>query len=233
MIISRKEILSAFSHLIYPELCLSCGTALNAGEKLICLECRFSLPKTDFHLIKDNPAEKIFWGRVPVQMAASYLHFEKKSGIQSILHHLKYRGKKEIGRMLGHWYGLDLKKSEIPRFDMIIPVPLHPSKFRSRGYNQSEWFGKGLSESLGIPVVTDNLVRIRKSESQTRKSRFNRWQNVSGIFAVQYPERLINRHILLVDDVITTGATLEACAQTILALNCGAKISMVTLAFAN
>jgi|ERR1017187_6407582 ComF family protein len=221
-------------HLFYPELCIACGKGLASDEQLICLECRLSLPRTDFHKNRDNPAEKVFWGRFPIEQASAYLYFEKSAGVQQIMHHIKYRGGKETAMLMGRWYGDELMKSVIYKNpDYIIPVPLHKSKLISRGYNQSEWFGKGLALAMNVPLQTEILLRARKSETQTKKTRYKRWENVSEIFEVIHPEMLKNKHILLVDDVMTTGATLEACAQTILALNCGTKISIATLAFAH
>jgi ComF family protein len=228
------EIIESFIHLWYPELCVSCKSQLNRSEEYICLDCIVNLPKTDFHSYKSNPAERVFWGRIPVESVACYLHFEKAAGVQQIMHHIKYKGAKELAKMIGNWYGADLMQS--PRFkniDYIIPVPLHDSKLKLRGYNQSEWFASGLSKSMNVPVMNNNLVRVKKSETQTKKTRYKRWENVSEIFDVKDEKALLNKHILIVDDVVTTGATLEACAQTILALNCGTKISIATLAFAN
>jgi ComF family protein len=221
-------------HLFYPELCVACKGHLGSGEKLICLECIQNLPKTGFHNIIGNPAERIFWGRFPFQKCSSYLYFEKAAGVQQIMHSIKYQGYKNVAELLGIWYGVDLAKVPIYQtIDLIIPVPLHDNKLKIRGYNQSEWFAKGLSKGMNIPVNKDCLLRKVNSETQTRKTRYKRWENVSEIFGISHPEQLENKHILLVDDVVTTGATLEACAQTILALNCGSIISIATLAFAN
>ncbi len=139
-----------------------------------------------------------------------------------------------MAKMIGNWYGSDLQTiDEYKNLNLIIPVPLHKSKLISRGYNQSEWFALGLSETMKVPVQNNNLSRIHKSETQTRKTRYKRWENVSEIFEVVRPELLNDKHILLVDDVVTTGATLEACAQKLLSLNCGIKISIATIAFAS
>jgi ComF family protein len=165
-----------------------------------------------------------------VESASSYLYFQKKGITQKLLHQLKYKGQKEVGRKLGLYYGYDLK--EHLEADCIIPIPLHKSRLRTRGYNQSEWFGKGLSEAMEIPMDSGSVVRIRKTETQTRKGRYKRWENVEGIFAVMDPEKLAGCHVLLVDDVVTTGATLEACAQALVAAVADVKISVVTIAVA-
>jgi len=229
-----SDTVSSVIHLFYPELCAACQNPLGTGEQFLCLDCSISLPKTGFHKTEKNPVEQVFWGRFPIVSASAYMYFHKAAGAQNILHRIKYRGGKELAKTIGEWFGEDLASMPLYKsIDYIVPVPLHKSKERDRGYNQSEWFGQGLSKTMGIPMMGQNLVRIRKSETQTRKTREKRWQNVSGIFAVEQPEKFVNKHVLLVDDVVTTGATLEACAQTILALNCGSKISIATLAFAN
>ena len=226
---SIKDIL----HLIYPELCAACGQALMEDEQYICLQCRFSLPKTHFHKEEGNPVEKVFWGRVPIYSAASYLYFTKQSRVQELLHNIKYRGIKEAAALIGNWYGDELKKYPHYQADAIIPVPLHKAKLKKRGYNQAEWFAKGLAQASGIMLDTDSLQRIRHSDTQTKKGRFKRWENVAEIFRYEEKKECAYNHILLVDDVITTGATLEACAQSILTVNCNTKISIITLAFAS
>ena len=231
---TTNSFLNDFLHLFYPQLCLACQGQLGNAETLICLECKYNLPKTGFHQVKNNPVSRIFWGRFPFENCSSYLYFEKAADVQQIMHHIKYRGGKEVARLVGLWYGEELSQSlGYNDIDMIIPVPLHAEKLKKRGYNQSEWFAMGLSDGMNIPVNTNCLYRIKNSETQTKKTRFKRWENVSDIFDVKNPEQLKNKHILLVDDVVTTGATLEACAQTILDLNCGTIISIATLAFAN
>lgn len=223
-----------FTNLFYPALCAACGNALKKKEKSICLNCKYTLPFTNFHLQPGNPLEKVFWGRFDFIRAASYLYFKKESRVQQLLHNIKYKGVKEAASLAGNWYGTQLiQEKAFADSDFIIPVPLFNEKQKARGFNQSEYFGKGLSSSLGCILDAGNLVRTRATETQTKKSRFMRWKNVEGTFFVKHPERLENKTIILVDDVITTGATLEACAQTLLSLNCGIKINIVTLAFAS
>lgn len=227
-------LITDFFNVFYPELCSGCGNSLNKGEKIICLTCDATLPITDFHKHQDNPLEKIFWGRIPVCAGASYLYFKKGGKVQNLLYHLKYNGVKEVGILMGEQYGEILKS--VKRFsdsDYIIPVPLHDKKEKKRGFNQSEQFGVGLAKTMNKTIVNNNLIRIQYSDSQTRKTRFNRWENVADIFEVKNPEMFQSKKILLVDDVITTGATLESCANALLK-NCpGIEINIATIAFAN
>lgn len=220
-----------FINLMYPENCFACGRTLHKHEKCLCTFCSFHLPKTDLHKIRDNKIDQIFWGRVPISKAASYLYFTKGSKVQNLIHQLKYKGKQAIGEYLGEQYGKELKTFPEFQTDLIIPVPLHKKKQRIRGYNQSECFCKGLSVSMGIKVDTSTLKRIGNTETQTRKSRFTRWQNMNDQFVVGDISKVKDKTILLVDDVITTGATIESCAITL--LNAGAKsVSVVSIACA-
>lgn len=175
----------------------------------------------------------VFAGRVPVREVASLMFYNKGSIVQHILHHLKYKGKKEVGRYLGRYYGQQLRQEERFRsVDYILPIPLHPRKQRKRGYNQSEWIAMGLSEGLGKPYLTDVLVRTHFTDTQTKKSRFNRWENVKEVFAVQNPEKIRYKHVLVCDDVLTTGATMEAAIQHLIEVE-GVTVSVVTLATAS
>lgn len=206
--------LNDFFNLIFPITCSLCNDVLFKNEDIICLKCQLNLPKTNYHLDKENTISKIFWGRVDVEMVASYLYFSKKGQVQHLLHELKYKGNRELGIIIGKWYGQDLKRSlHFENIDVIIPVPLHARKKRKRGYNQSEYFAKGLSKSLNIPINISCLIRKKNSNTQTDKGRYKRWENVKDIFQVKQPEEIIGKSILLVDDVVTTGATLEACSQ--------------------
>jgi ComF family protein len=190
------------------------------------------MPKTNYHLEKDNAVEKRFWGKVPVYRATSYFHFYKGSPFRQLLHELKYRGNKEIGRVMGRFAGIDLLDTDdFASIDVIVPVPLHPKKQLKRGYNQSEWIARGLSEALNKPVDTTHLIRIKENATQTKKSVFERYQNTQGIFALNDVTVFEKKHILLVDDVLTTGSTLEACALALMESSF-VKISVFTLALA-
>jgi ComF family protein len=219
--------------LFYPRICLACGNTLFRQEDTICTYCLFHLPKTNFHKEADNPVSRIFWGRVPLYSAAAYYHFGKGGKVQHLIHQLKYKGHQEIGVYIGKLYGLELLESPLfSGVDFIMPVPLHLSKLRKRGYNQSELFAAGLCNSLPARLDIHSLYRRLASETQTRKSRFSRWENVKEIFALRDEEKLTGKHLLLVDDVITTGATIEACASMLLKIP-DVRVSVAALACAN
>ena len=172
----------------------------------------------------------MFWGRVDLEMATSFYVFSKKSKVQNLLHHLKYKGVKEVGAVIGELFGFELKDSKFYKnIDLIIPVPLHQNKLNKRGYNQSEWIALGLSQSMNIPIDTLSLYRTSDSQTQTKKSRYKRWENVGEIFDVAN-NHIDGKSILLVDDVVTTGATIEACAQVLIQHNC--KVFVATIAYA-
>jgi ComF family protein len=194
--------------------------------------CYVVIPRTNFHIENENPVAQLFWGRCMIEKAAAFSFFNKGSRIRNLIHNLKYKGIKELGYELGRIYGLSLKSSGFTvNIDLIIPVPLHPSKKRNRGFNQSELISTGISDATGLPVNINSLARSKVSATQTRRSRFERWTNVEGIFRVTDPDILKDRHILLVDDVITTGSTIESCANELLKVE-GVKVSVVALAFA-
>jgi ComF family protein len=201
------------------------------NETLICTECYILIPRTNYHLKPDNPVSQLFWGRCLIEKAAAFSFYTKDSRIRKLIHQLKYKGIRELGSELGRIYGNSLKSSGfLEEIDLIIPVPLHPSKKRQRGFNQSDLISRGISETTGIPMDSDLLVRKTVSKTQTRKSRYDRWTNVQDIFRVTDQDRLKDLHILLVDDVITTGSTIEACANEILKAE-NVKVSVVALAF--
>jgi len=221
-----------FIDLMFPNLCVVCGRNLQKNEHQLCLLCLHDIPRTNYHLIKDNPIERKFWGKVPVYRATSYFFFQKGSSFQKLLHLLKYKGNKEIGELMGKYAAIDLLDSPgFDSFDVIIPVPLHPKKFKLRGYNQSEWIGKGMSAILNTPLDTATLLRIRENATQTKKTVFERYENTEGIFELSNKAALEGKHVLLVDDVLTTGSTLEACVRALLEIP-GITISIFTLAVA-
>jgi ComF family protein len=222
-----------FISLFYPEVCLICGEGLNSKEEFVCTMCMYKLPKTNYHTNADNPLAKVFWGRVEVNAVAAYCHYQKGNTVQDLVHELKYNGKKQLGTYLGKWYGNDLKESPLfNKVDAIVYIPLHPTKLKKRGYNQSALFAEGLAQSMGVPLLHGALSRVKNTDTQTRKSRIERWANVEGIFKVDKPEELINKHVLLVDDIITTGATIEACAVELLKAN-PASISIASIGCAD
>ena len=220
-----------FISLFFPRVCNACEAPLMHNEEIICMSCLFHLPKTNFHQDQENPVSRLFWGRVNIHAAAAFYYFRKGSKIQHLMHQFKYKGHKEVGVFIGDLYGDELKKS--PCFNtvnVVIPVPLHRKKIKKRGFNQSERFAMGLSQSMKIDLVTSVLVRKTASETQTKKTKFRRWENVKEIFDIEQAETLEGKHLLLVDDVITTGSTIEACA-TVLHQIPGVKVSVAGMAF--
>lgn len=222
-----------FFHLFFPSLCTACSAPLVKGENYICTSCRFHLPKTGFHLQADNPVMKRFWGRIPIEGATAYYYFHKGEKVQQMIHRLKYRGDREIGVVLGKIMASDIKLA--PPFDSVnavIPVPLHRSKLLKRGYNQSDYIAQGITEIFSVPLKNNLLQRLKKTATQTKKSRFERFENVNRIFDVKDGKSFSGKHFLLVDDVITTGSTLIACAEALLAIP-GSKVSIAAAAYAH
>lgn len=217
--------------LFFPRLCPACSGVLYHNENILCLRCIIDFPRTNFHLDPDNEVAKLFWGRVKIENAASFFYYQKGSRYQNLIHRMKYYDQMQLGIDFGRWYGRELMNTPFCGADIILPVPLHPAKQKKRGYNQSEQIARGISEVLAIPMETGLLERAINTDSQTRKSKYERWSNVEGMFQVRRPEKLNDKHILLVDDVITTGSTLEACASPILSLE-NTTVSILTLAFA-
>ncbi|SKB79599.1 ComF family protein [Daejeonella lutea] len=221
-----------FISLFFPDLCAGCGTNLFNNEQSICTNCIYHLPVTNFHNDPQNRLAKQLWGRFSFVQASSFVYFNKGGRVQNIMHQLKYNKKPEAGFRMGQLYAHALRTSEswqIP--DFIIPVPLHPGKLKKRGYNQSEYIANGIASTLAVPMKSNNLIRIENTDTQTKKSRFARYENLSGAFMCLDENALRNKHILVVDDVMTTGATLEACCIVLLELN-NVRISVATIAFA-
>ena len=221
-----------FISLLFPRLCYACGNHLMRNEYLICTECYVVIPRTNYHSIQDNPVAQLFWGRCLVEKAAAFSYYNKGSRIRTLIHNLKYKGISEIGYELGRIYGQSLKSSGfMSDIDLVIPVPLHPAKKRIRGFNQSETISRGIADITMLPVDVSSLARVLVSATQTKRSRYDRWTNVEGIFQVIDPQSITGKHVLLVDDVITTGSTVESCTNELLKVE-GVKVSVVALAYA-
>lgn len=218
--------------LFFPNACYACGQALAEQEEVICTGCYFKLPRTGFHLQQENTISKIFWGRVQIHAATSFLFFNKGGNVQRIMHSLKYKGHKEVGIFMGKLLGETLKESPFfSTIDLIVPVPLHPKKQYRRGFNQSEVIAEGMELLLGVPVAVNNLIRHSYNSSQTKKARYSRWENVKDVFKVKDKQAFRGKHLLIVDDVLTTGATLEACIHPLLEIQ-NTTVSVATLAYA-
>ena len=223
---------SDFLSLIFPRICAGCGNSLWKNEEVICHFCEYHLPKTNYHEALENPVTLLLRGRVSIEAGVAFLHFNKGGKVQRLVHHLKYKGRKDVGICLGNLYGQSLKNA--PGFktaDAIIPVPLHRKRQQQRGFNQSEQFAIGLSGAMQIPVCPQLLSRVKATETQTRKSRFSRYGNVREIFEVTDPLSWKGKHLVLVDDVITTGATLESCIQALTGIP-GVRVSVACIAAA-
>ena len=219
--------------LAFPNNCLVCHQSLVAGERDICFTCIDALPETGYHTLADNPVAQHFWGRIPLVHAAAHLYVQEGNITQDMIHLLKYKRKKQIGVKLGRLYGHKLREegSLIRDIDLIVPVPLHVNRQRQRGYNQCDYFAQGLAEVLHVPLASDVMKRLKENVSQTKRTRYDRWENVEGIFALSRPEKVKGKHILLVDDVITTGATIESCASALMTGD-NVRVSVATIATA-
>lgn len=218
-------------HLFFPKICITCESKLLQSEKIICTLCRHDLPIICYKDYKDNKITKAFYGRIQIEKATAFLYYRKDGKTKDLIHHLKYKGHQEIGTFIGDWFGSVLNESkEFNDIDCIIPVPLHPKKQKQRGYNQLTTFGLSLSKHLNKPYTTDVLIRTTASKTQTFKQRFERFSYSGTKFSVANSSILKNKHILLIDDVITTGATLESCCKELLTSE-NIKISIATIAY--
>ncbi len=221
-----------FFSLIFPDLCRACGNHLYEGETFLCTDCRMTLPYTHDQFLKETEVERILYGRVRIHAASAYLSFSKKSLVQRILHSIKYKGQEEFGEFMGRMHAHQLSYSDkFNIVDLCIPVPLHPEKIKKRGYNQSECIARGIVEVLKIPLEKNALQRSKHTETQTRKSRFSRFENMREVFFVSNKTSIENKHVLLVDDVITTGSTIESCVMVLLE-NGASSVSVACIAFA-
>ncbi len=225
-------LINDFLSLIYPRHCQACGILLFAHERSICRLCRLNLPKSDFHLQPNNPLTTMLGGRVPLNFSLCLYLFEKSGKVQRLVHTIKYHKHKELAVLLGDLLGQEVKAT-VPQseFDLIVPIPLHPKKQNERGFNQSEEFAKGLSKSMAVPINNGLLRRAKASPTQTRKKKYQRWENVEGIFDLAPEHDLKDKHVLIVDDVVTTGATIDSAWQCFKHID-GIRISVACIAFA-
>jgi ComF family protein len=229
--VSAKSAFSDLLHLFFPHNCTGCGSDILGDDHLLCLHCLSQLPSTNFFDHPGNPVETTFYGRLPIRNGAAGYFFTKESLIQNLIAQLKYRGNKEVGYYLGKLLGTMITKSE--RYldvDVMVPLPLNQRRQKKRGYNQAAAICKGIADVWNKPVMEDNVYRKVYTETQTHKGRISRWENMDGVFAIKDPAALQGKHILLVDDVVTTGATLEACGSEILKIPT-TTLSIATLAY--
>ena len=224
-------ILNDILNFIFPRNCITCSHLLTDNEHIICSECYYAIPRTNFHKDPENPVLQLFWGRISICNATSFFYFNKGSRFQKLIHSLKYEGRSNIGIEAGKMFGAEIRDSVFNTVDIAAPVPLHRKKLRKRGYNQSEMIATGICKSLGIPLVADLLERTEFTDTQTRRSRYDRFTNVTGSFRLNESYDFRDKHVLLVDDVVTTGSTLEACAEVLLEGGY-TKVSVATLAVA-
>lgn len=228
-----KNAIQSLLHLFFPHTCAGCGSDIIDHNQLLCLHCIDRLPHTGFHRFAGNPVEKIFWGRLPIACATSFLYFTKSSVLQHLVHQFKYKGKMEIGEYIGRRMGeVMLEASRFQNIDALVPLPLFAARERKRGYNQSGILCDGIAEVLQVPVLKNIIARKSATETQTHKSRTERWANISGRFELLQPEAIRDKHVLLVDDVITTGATLEACGQELMRTG-NTRLSIFTMAYSS
>ena len=227
-----KEIKDSVLHLLFPHVCTGCGSDILSESSVLCMRCIDAMPETNFELHAGNPVEKLFWGRIQLNAGTAQFYFTKESLMQHLMHQFKYKSNKELGLQLGRLMGEQLLKSGNYNVDALIPLPLFPAKEKRRGYNQASLLCKGMSEVMNIPVLTNVVTRPEHTETQTKKGRIERWKNVEGKFVVADANAIQDKHLLLVDDVVTTGATLEACGMTL--LNAGnVKLSIAALCVSN
>ena len=231
--INIREIKESLLHVVFPHVCDGCGSDLLNIASTLCIRCLSSLPETNFEIHPNNPVEKSFWGRLPILNAAAHLYFTKESLVQHLMHQLKYKGNKDLGLQLGRLMGTALKNAaRFNEIEALVPLPLFPSKEKKRGYNQATVLCEGIAEILSLPVLDKVITRPQHTETQTKKGRIERWKNIEGKFLLTDPPAIQNKHLLLVDDVVTTGATLEACGNELLTAE-NVRLSVSTLCLAS
>lgn len=222
-------LINALVHLAFPLTCVACNKTLTNRNKIICIDCLHKLPRTDYHRIKNNNIEKIFYGSVNIQFATSFFHFPKKGLVKNMIHHLKYNNRQDVGGLFAMLIARDLKKQNLMNIDWVLGVPLHPEKEKKRGYNQLDVFASALAKEFNAEFSKGNLIKTVSNKSQTNKNREQRAKNVENIFDLLNSDEFTNKHILMVDDVLTTGATLNSCLLVLSKVE-GIKLSVLTIA---
>lgn len=230
--IQLKEIKDSFLHLLFPHVCTGCGSDVLNEETVLCMRCVDAMPESNFEMHPGNPVEKTFWGRLPLVGATAQFYFTKESLIQHLMHQFKYKRNKDLGLQLGRMMGEQILKSGRFTVDALIPLPLFPAKEKRRGYNQATVLCQGMAESMNIPVLDNAIIRPQHTETQTKKGRIERWRNMEGKFILVNPDAIRNKHLMLVDDVVTTGATFEACGNELLKAE-NVRLSLASLCVAS
>lgn len=223
------KVLNDINSILFPPVCFGCEKRLSLGEVILCTYCRHDLPLTYYTFNEENAIDRLFYGRVSIEKAISFLEFSDTGMVKNLLHYLKYKNQESVASFIGDWFGQEIIKNGTPEIDFVIPVPLHQKRLKKRGYNQVTLLAKKLTQHLNAHFRDDVLIKKKNTPTQTKKDRFARWINNQDLFAVQNYQDLNGKNILLVDDVITTGATIEACAHAILKAT-NAKIYVATMA---
>ncbi|NDV82093.1 ComF family protein [Bacteroides sp. 51] len=221
--------MESFFNLLIPRQCVVCSRTLSHAERCMCTLCNINIPRTHYHLQKDNQMEKQFWGQIPIERVTAFFYYRKGSAYRNIIRVLKYKGRKDVGEIMGKHFAQEIMGSGfLDCIDLIIPIPLHHKRFKKRGYNQSEWIARGIAGVCQIPINNQAIIRKAYTDSQTSNSVTERWENVKDAFELQQTEGLTGKHILLIDDVLTTGATIKACASVLSDIE-GVRFSIITL----
>jgi len=210
------KIINEINNILLPQVCFGCNAQLFRGESILCAVCRHEMPLTDHNFLDENTVDRIFYGRIAIKKAAAFVFFTKNGIVKNLLHSLKYKNQEQIGGFFGDWYGAQLRKEMgLGKIDVVIPVPLHPKKLKKRGYNQVALFAQKIAEAIGAEYRDDLLLKTLNTKTQTKKDRLLRWENSKEAFLVNPVVKTHFGHVLLVDDVITTGATIESCAKAL------------------
>ncbi|TXN37965.1 ComF family protein [Flagellimonas hymeniacidonis] len=224
------KILNDINNILLPLVCFGCNAQLSRGESVLCAVCRHELPLTDYTFADENPVDRIFYGRIPIKKAGAFVFFAKNGIVKNLLHQLKYKKQEHIGAFFGDWLGALLGHEPLLQtVDVVVPVPLHPKKQKKRGYNQVALFSQKIATSIGAEYRDDILLKVINTKTQTKKDRQLRWENAKNVFQLNPTVKKNFKHLLLIDDVITTGATIEACAKTLHQVK-GIDISVLSIA---